>query len=154
MEELPLSDWDKNQPLENSNQRIWKINWQIVPPRVQVGILKYTNCRVPVPVRTKVLELVAGISLESAGCIKLPLRTKILFVAAIFLGIFFLTCRGGFFCNHFDKLYLFKLQLITNNAPLTYVYPNIIETCLTTNHLLFGRQLLYFLTQHQLYLRN
>ena len=30
-----------------------------------------------------------------------------------------------------------------NNAPLTYFYPNAIETCLTTNHLLFGRQLLY-----------
>ena len=26
---------------------------------------------------------------------------------------------------------------------LTYVYPNTIETCLTPNYLLFGRQLLY-----------
>ena len=29
------------------------------------------------------------------------------------------------------------------NKPLTYVYPNTIETCFTPNHLLFGRQLLY-----------
>ena len=28
-----------------------------------------------------------------------------------------------------------------NNAPLTYFYPNTIKTCLTPNHLLFGRQL-------------
>ena len=28
-------------------------------------------------------------------------------------------------------------------APITYFYPNTIETCLTPNHLLFGRQLLY-----------
>ena len=33
--------------------------------------------------------------------------------------------------------------MIINNAPLTYVYPNTIATCLTSNHLLFGRQLLY-----------
>ena len=33
--------------------------------------------------------------------------------------------------------------MIINNAPLTYVYPNTIKTCLTPNHLLFGRQLLY-----------
>ena len=37
----------------------------------------------------------------------------------------------------------FEVELIINNAPLTYFYPNAIETCLTTNHLLFGRQLLY-----------
>ena len=38
---------------------------------------------------------------------------------------------------------LFEVELIINNAPLTYIYPNTIETCLTPNHLLFGRQLLY-----------
>ena len=38
---------------------------------------------------------------------------------------------------------LFEVELIINNKPLTYVYPNTIETCLTPNHLLFGRQLLY-----------
>ena len=38
---------------------------------------------------------------------------------------------------------LFEAELIINNAPLTYVYPNTIETCLTLNHLLFDRQLLY-----------
>ena len=36
-----------------------------------------------------------------------------------------------------------EVELITNNAPLTYVYPNTIETCLTLNHFLFCRQLLY-----------
>ena len=50
-----------------------------------------------------------------------------------------------FFCNHFEELrtVLFKVELIINNAPLTYAYPNTIKTCLTPNHLLFGRQLLY-----------
>ena len=38
---------------------------------------------------------------------------------------------------------LFKVKLIINNAPLTYIYPNDIERCLTPNHLLFSRQLLY-----------
>ena len=36
---------------------------------------------------------------------------------------------------------LFEFELIINNAPLIYVYPNTIETCLTPNYLLFGRQL-------------
>ena len=46
-----------------------------------------------------------------------------------------------FFCNHFEELQtvLFEVELIIINAPLTYVYPNSIETCLTPNHLLFGR---------------
>ena len=38
---------------------------------------------------------------------------------------------------------LLEVELIINNAPLIYVYPNTIGTCLTPNHLLFGRQLLY-----------
>ena len=38
---------------------------------------------------------------------------------------------------------LFEVKLIINNALLTYVYPNTIETCLTPNHLLFDRKLLY-----------
>ena len=37
----------------------------------------------------------------------------------------------------------FEIELIINSAPLTYIYSNAIETCLTSNHLLFGRQLLY-----------
>ena len=37
---------------------------------------------------------------------------------------------------------LFEVELIINNAPLVYVYPNTVETCLTPNYLLFGRQLL------------
>ena len=36
---------------------------------------------------------------------------------------------------------LFKVELIINNAPLIYVYPNTINTCLTPNYLLFDRQL-------------
>ena len=38
---------------------------------------------------------------------------------------------------------LFEVGLIINSTPLTYVYPNTIEMCLTPNHLIFGRQLLY-----------
>ena len=38
---------------------------------------------------------------------------------------------------------LFENELIIKNAPLTYVYPDTIETCLTPNHLLFERQVLY-----------
>ena len=55
---------------------------------------------------------------------------------------FAITC---FFCNHFEEIQtvLFEVELTINNAPLTYVYPNTTETCLTHNHLLFGRQLLY-----------
>ena len=59
------------------------------------------------------------------------------------LSLFFaITC---FFCNHFEELQtmLFEVEMIINNARLTYIYPNIIETCLTSNHLLFGRQLLH-----------
>ena len=39
----------------------------------------------------------------------------------------------GFFCNHLEELQtvLFEVELIINNAPLTYAYPNIIETCYT-----------------------
>ena len=64
---------------------------------------------------------------------------------------FAITCS---FCNHFEELQivLFKVKMIINNKPLTtYVYPNTIKTCLTPNHLLFGKQLLYSSnTQHQL----
>ena len=52
---------------------------------------------------------------------------------------FAITC---FFKNHFEELLnvLFEVELIINNAPLIYVYPNTIKTCLIPNHLLFGRQ--------------
>ena len=55
---------------------------------------------------------------------------------------FTITCL---FCNRFEELQtvLFEVELIFNNAPLTYVYPNTIETYLTPNHLLFGRQLFF-----------
>ena len=42
-----------------------------------------------------------------------------------------------FFCSHFEELQtvLFEVELIINNAPLTYIYPNTIKTFLTPNHL-------------------
>ena len=51
-------------------------------------------------------------------------------------------CNHLFFCNHFEELQtvLFEIELIINNKPLTYVYPNTIET---PNHVLFGRKLFY-----------
>ena len=57
---------------------------------------------------------------------------------------FAITCC--FFCNHFEELQTvsFEVELIIDNALLAYVYPNIIKTCLTPNHLLFCRQLLYY----------
>ena len=47
------------------------------------------------------------------------------------------------FYSHFEELQtmLFEVELIVNNTPLIYVYPNTIERCLTPNYLLFGRQL-------------
>ena len=45
--------------------------------------------------------------------------------------------------NHFEELQtmLFEFELIINSAPLIYVYSNTLEICLTSNYLLFGRQL-------------
>ena len=61
--------------------------------------------------------------------------------------IFAITCLFVFvfFCNQFEEIQiaLFEVALIINNAPLTYVNPNTIETCLTHNHLLFCRQWLF-----------
>ena len=50
-----------------------------------------------------------------------------------------------FFCNHFEELQivLLEVELIINNATLTYVYPNTIKTCLTPDQMLFDRQLFY-----------
>ena len=61
-------------------------------------------------------------------------------------GVFNFGGKGNLlFCNNFEELrtVLFEVELIINNASLTYIYPNTIETCLTPNNLLFGRQLLY-----------
>ena len=46
--------------------------------------------------------------------------------------------------NHFEKLQtiLYEVELLVNNAPLIYVYPNTVKTCLTSNYLLFARELL------------
>ena len=61
-----------------------------------------------------------------------------------------------FLCNHFEELQnmLIEVKLIINNAPLTYVYPNIIKTCLTINNLLFGRQLLFYFNTTSTVVRN
>ena len=49
---------------------------------------------------------------------------------------FVITC---FFTVTTNLFVLFEVELIINNAPLTYHYPNTIVTYLTLNHLLFGR---------------
>ena len=36
---------------------------------------------------------------------------------------------------------LFEVEMILNNRPFTYVYPDEIENAITPNHLLFGRTL-------------
>ena len=46
--------------------------------------------------------------------------------------------------RHMPGGVLIKVKLINDNAPLTYVYPNTVKTYLTPDHLLFGRQLLYY----------
>ena len=59
-------------------------------------------------------------------------------------------------CNHFEELkpVLFEVELIINNIPLTYIYPNNIETCWTRNHFLFGRQLMYSTNTTSTVVRN
>ena len=61
------------------------------------------------------------------------------------LGGFRLLLQPIAFFNPFEEMQTvrFEAELIIDNAPLTYVYPNTFETCLTPNYLLFGRQLLY-----------
>ena len=53
--------------------------------------------------------------------------------------------RYLFILNSSEELrtLLFQVELVINNALLTCVYSNTIKTCLTLNHLLFDRQLLY-----------
>ena len=57
-----------------------------------------------------------------------------------------LFCNHLLFCNHFEDLQnvFIEVKLIINNAPLTYIYSNTIDTYLTPNHLLFGRPLLCY----------
>ena len=61
-----------------------------------------------------------------------------------------------FSCDHFEELptLLFEVELIINNGPLTCVYPSTMEICLTPNHLLFGRHLLYSSNIASTVLRN
>ena len=61
-----------------------------------------------------------------------------------------------FFCNNFEELktVLIEVKLIINNAPLIYVYTNTIKTCLTPNHLVLGRQLLYHFNTTSTVVRN
>ena len=56
------------------------------------------------------------------------------------------SARPPCFCNHLEELQtvLFEVELTTNKAPVTYVYPNTNKIYLTPNHLFFGRQLLYY----------
>ena len=56
------------------------------------------------------------------------------------------------FCNYFEELQtmLFTVELIINNAPLTYVYLNTLETCLTPNYLFLVDSYYNLLTQYQL----
>ena len=65
-------------------------------------------------------------------------------------------CNQLFFCSHIKEpqTILLEVELIINNASLTYVYPNTIETCLTPNHLLFGRQLLFSPNATSIVVRN
>ena len=56
------------------------------------------------------------------------------------------------FCNHFEELQTmsFTVELIIINAPLTYVYLDTIETCLTSNYLFLADSYYNLLTQNQL----
>ena len=58
---------------------------------------------------------------------------------------FFFFCNQLLCCNNFEEqqTMFFEVELIINIAPLTCFYPNTIKTCLTPNHLLSSRQLLY-----------
>ena len=63
--------------------------------------------------------------------------------STIFVRPFFaITCFFAITLKNYKLL--IKVKLIINNAPLTYVYPNTVKTYLTPDHLLFGRQLLYY----------
>ena len=44
---------------------------------------------------------------------------------------------------NYEQLYtvLLEIESILNNRPLTYIYPNDLEECVTPNHLLYGRKL-------------
>ena len=58
------------------------------------------------------------------------------------ISLFFaITCFLQLLCRL--EIVLFEDKLIINNAHLKYVYPNTKEKCLSPNHLLFDRQLLY-----------
>ena len=68
----------------------------------------------------------------------------------------FFFCNHFFFRDHFEELQtvLSEVKPIINNAPLTYVYPNNIETYWTLNHLLFGRQSLCYSNTTSTVVRN
>ena len=63
---------------------------------------------------------------------------------------FKLLCLQSNFCTTL----LTEVKRIIDNAPLTYVYPSTIKTCLTLNHLLFGRPLLHYSNTISTVVRN
>ena len=95
----------------------------------------------------------------STKCIYKCIRLAFWYLPCInFAGLYFAFCSWHItilfphyfwqsldFSNHFAELeiVLFEVELIISNPPLKYVYPNTKETCLSSNHLLFDRQLLY-----------
>ena len=60
-------------------------------------------------------------------------------------------CNHLCFCNYLEELetVLFEGELIINNAPLTYTYPNTIETCLTPQICCLANSYYVLLKEHQ-----
>ena len=59
------------------------------------------------------------------------------------LFFFFFLSFFLFFAITLENYKLYWSCIDYYNVPRTFVYPNLIQICLTHNHLLFGRQLLY-----------
>ena len=55
-------------------------------------------------------------------------------------------CNHLFFCNHFEELQtvLFEVELIINNALLTYAYSNTTETCYTQSFVILQAVIKFF----------
>ena len=57
-----------------------------------------------------------------------------------------LAITWGFFCNRFEELetVLFEVELIINNAPVIYVYPNTIENMFNTQSFVIWQTVITF----------